>query len=42
MLNIDSDKLAKLASEEFKKQRTILLILSFLLLAGGIFVLLTQ
>ncbi|MBN6353251.1 HdeD family acid-resistance protein [Providencia alcalifaciens] len=37
MLNIDSDKLAKLASEEFKKQRTILLILSFLLLAGGIF-----
>ncbi|MEQ4674442.1 HdeD family acid-resistance protein [Providencia vermicola] len=37
MLNIDREKLAKLAGEEFKKQRTFLLILSFLLLAGGIF-----
>ena len=37
MLNIDRDKLAKLASGEFKKQRNFLLILSILLLAGGIF-----
>ncbi|GAB1439161.1 HdeD family acid-resistance protein [Providencia sp.] len=37
MLNVDREKLSKLASSEFKKQRTFLLILSFLLLAGGIF-----
>lgn len=37
MLNIDREKLAKLAGEEFKKQRTFLVILSILLSAGGIF-----
>ncbi|EOV8087325.1 HdeD family acid-resistance protein [Providencia huaxiensis] len=37
MLNIDREKLAKLAGEEFKKQRTFLMILSILLLAGGLF-----
>ncbi|MEI9747599.1 HdeD family acid-resistance protein [Moellerella wisconsensis] len=36
MLNINPEQLSKLAGEQIKKQRTLLYILSFLLLVGGI------